>query len=82
MDIEGELRLLRPKRGDVLALYIDLFALEDAEGLSRVLGDLRRDGVVVVLLPNDAASMQIPGRTVRELLDDWVRPHGFMVVPR
>jgi hypothetical protein len=82
MDLEGELRLLRPKRGDVLALYLDLFVVEDVDGLAHVLNDLRRAGVVVLLLPTDAKCMQVVGRTVRDVLDEWVRPHGFTVVPR
>lgn len=82
MDFEGELRLLHPKRGDVLALYVDTRTVACPDVLGGSLAELRRAGVVILVLPADALLTTPVNRTPLEVLDEWVRPHGFRVVPR
>jgi hypothetical protein len=82
MDLEGELRLLRPARGDLLALYVDTRTLDAPETVAAAIKELRGRGVVVVILPRDALLTRPHGRTAAEVLDEWLAPHGYRAVPR
>lgn len=76
-----QVRLLRPKRGDVLALYVDIFTIPNPEELARQLAEIRRDGVHVLLLPVGSSLQAAPGRPQSEIINEWLRQYGFRAVP-
>ena len=76
-----ELAVLRPKPGDVIVIYADVYQIVDAELLSRQMVELRHAGVHVLFVPSDAVVSRLPSADIQRLLDDGLRPLGFRTTP-